>query len=458
MRSMTSDEMAAICGGTTINGRASATRFYTDSRSIQSGDCFVAIRGERFDGHHFLSQAAGAGAALALVDSCGDATEYPPTLPLVEVKNTLTALQQLACHVRGEWKIPVVGVVGSNGKTSTKELVAAALGSVFQTAKTHGNLNNHIGVPLTLLAVESGHEAAVVEMGTNHPGEIAALGRIVRPTVAVVTNIGAEHLEFFVDEAGVAYEEGSVLEFLDEGGVAVLNADDMWTKKLRTRTCGRVIEVGHAPHADVRIERWEATPEGQRWEAVCGGERQIFEVPLVGMHMASNAALAVGAGLALGISMAEMARGLAGVALPGGRMRVLRRNGITVIDDSYNANPSSMEAALRHLASMPGRRLAVLGTMGELGDDVANWHMRMGRVARECGADKILVVGSHVADYLRGAGVGAGAMAFSDTDEVSSFLQENMREGDVVLLKASRSARFENILKNLNWEEAACGH
>lgn len=442
MRGMTTSEIAAACRGEVVSGDRGAvvSRATTDSRSARAGDCFFALRGEHFDGHDFVGAAVAAGAAAVVVQraipgTCGAA--------VIRVADTLAALQGLAARYRATLAIPVVAIGGSNGKTSTKELAAAALASGFRVAKTRGNLNNHIGAPLTLLEIGDEHGAAVIEVGTNHPGEIAALAAIVAPTVAVVTNIGPEHLEFLGDEAGVAQEEGSLLEALGEGHAAVLNADDEWCGELRSRARCRVITAGFSGSADVRIESLASGESGQRLRASAGGESVELDIPLHGRHMAQNAALGLAAGAALGLRLDAMAGTISGVTLPGGRMRCAARDGIRLIDDSYNANPGSMRAALKHLASLGGRRIAVLGTMGEMGAGAGEWHREIGAEARRLGIDRLVAVGPFAEDYR--AGAGGIADVFGDVAGAVAFLGGEVRAGDAVLVKASRAAKFEQI-------------
>lgn len=452
MKPVTLDWVALACEGELLDADPAqvVSRVRTDSRRVQAGDLFVALKGERFDAHDFLGDVVASGAAALVVSR-----EYPGVARVV-VGDTLAALQRMASAHRGLLSVPVIAVGGSNGKTSTKELLAAALGSRLRVAKTEGNLNNHIGVPMTLLTIDERHEAAVVEVGTNHPGEIAQLSGWVRPDVAVVTNIGAEHLEFLVDEAGVAREEGDLLAGLRAGATAVLNADDPWTPALRERTQARVWTAGFAEDADMRVREWEATEDGQRFVLECGGESRACAIPLTGRHMAVNAALAAAAALAAGVALEDAVRGMGGVVLPGARMRVARGRGVTLIDDSYNANPSSMLAALDELALAGGRRVAVLGTMGELGSGAAEWHRRVGAAARERGIDLVVAVGPHAPDYASGAG--ASAQCCADTAEAGAWLRAGLRAGDTVLLKASRSAAFERIAEALGFNGPGGGH
>ncbi|HPA16427.1 MAG TPA: UDP-N-acetylmuramoyl-tripeptide--D-alanyl-D-alanine ligase [Verrucomicrobiae bacterium] len=458
MRRLTTSEIALACGGEIVSGPGDAAvcRISTDSRAAGAGDCFFALRGGHFDGHDFARAAAASGAAAVVVER--EIAGAEGTV-VIRVADALRALQRLAAWYRASLTIPVVAIGGSNGKTSTKELVAAALSAGFCVAKTRGNLNNHIGAPLTLLEIGPEHGAAVVELGTNHPGEIAALAAIAAPTVGVITNIGPEHLEFFGDEAGVANEEGSLLDSLREGHAAVLNADDRWVGELRSRARCRVITGGLGHAADLRVEVMGATDSGQRLRAHAGGESAEFDLPLHGNHMAQNAALAMATGLALGLRLGAMAASMGGVTLPSGRMRCVARDGIRMIDDSYNANPGSMRAALGHLAGFTGRRIAVLGTMGEMGAGAAALHREVGGDVRRLGIDLLVAVGPFSGDYRSGAG--GGTAVFEDVAGAVAFLRGEVRAGDTVLVKASRAAKFELIAEALGfgagcWEGAKC--
>ncbi|MEZ5405270.1 MAG: UDP-N-acetylmuramoyl-tripeptide--D-alanyl-D-alanine ligase [Verrucomicrobiia bacterium] len=405
------------------------------------------IEGERYDAHNFIGEAIERGAATAVVERD---VETPKEFPLICVDDTVLALQQLASVYRNSLKIPIVAVAGSNGKTSTKELIAAALGQRCKTAKTLGNLNNHLGVPLTLLEINPEHEAAVVELGTNHPGEIAFLTKLVKPSVGVITNIGLEHLEFFKDEAGVAKEEGALLEGMKTQATAILNADDSWTELLRGKAKGRVLTAGFSESADVRVIELKENDNGQSFRVIFQGDEKIFELPLVGRHLAGNAALAIATGLSLDFSLDEMAGGLKRVSLPSGRMKVyVAQGGGKVIDDSYNANPSSMKAALHYLAGLSGRRIAVLGSMGELGEESSQWHCYVGREAAQLPLDLVVAIGSEAENYAQGIANKIKVKTFGGIEEAIDFLMENEGANDVILVKASRSARLERVVEAL---------
>ncbi len=455
MRPLSLAEIQSACAASLLHGSSTilCKRVCIDSRALQPGDLFVAIVGERFDGHDFAAEALERGAAAVLISR-------PVPIPsdkggVLLVTETVSALQSIAAWYRTQCHIPIVAVAGSNGKTSTKEMCAAALSCHFSVAKTQGNLNNHLGVPLTLLSIGPEHSAAVIELGTNHPGELAQLAGIVQPSLGILTNIGHEHLEFLIDEEGVAREEGALLEALGSESAAILNADDPWTPRLRQRTAATVITAGFASGADIRIQELTSSQGGQRLRIESEGLRREFWIPLPGRHMASNASLAIAAAVALCVPPDEIGRGLITTQLPTGRVRVLGKNGIDCIDDTYNANPSSMKAALELLGARPGRRIAVLGTMGELGSDEARWHRQMGEVAAAMGVDMLLAVGPFAISYREGAG--ARTSCFENAQEACAWLLPKLQAGDTVLVKASRSARLERVVEGLGFASGG-GH
>ncbi len=438
------------------DGKPVDIRVCTDSRSVTPGDCFVALAGEKFDGHDYLEEVAAKGASIAVVHRDAPA---PRSLPLIRVDDTVAALQRAAARYRASLKIPIIAVGGSNGKTSTKEQIACVLGAKFQISKTEGNLNNHIGVPLTLLRIGAGTEAAVVELGTNHPGEIELLMKIARPDVSVVTNIGNEHLEFFMDQQGVFQEEGVLVELLPKDGLAVLNADCPYTTRMRQRARSGVVTGGFAEGADIRVSSREDTEAGQFFTIEHAGLNEKFELPVPGAHMASNASLSVAVGAAFEVPLWAMAQRLRGLKIPGGRMRSVTRGGITVIDDSYNANPSSMEAALAYLVSRQGRRIAVLGGMGELGGESERWHVHIGRKAADLGVDMLVAVGLSGQQYARGAYDRVSRVEiYADNATAGEFLKRELRKGDVVLFKASRSAKLEQVVEAVGFGGGSGGH
>lgn len=444
-------QLAAACGGKLVVGDGAKTfrSVVKDSRSLQPGELYWALRGENFDGHDFVAAAAVAGAAGAVVETVPPGS--PGAFPLVVVPDSLAALQRLASWHRDRIKARVICITGSNGKTSTKDFTASVVATRFMVTKTAGNLNNHIGLPLTILAADSDHEVAVWEIGMNHPGEIAALARMARPDIGIITNIGVAHIEFLGSRKGIAQEKGMMGEALTEHDLLVLPSHDEFTPSLAARTKARIRLAGDG--AQLHAEDVRAACDGLDFELVSGDEKVATHLPVTGEHMVRNALLAVAAGVELGLSLRECASGLAATQLSKGRLACLKVRGVTILDDSYNANPDSMDAALHALRGLPGggRRIAVLGRMGELGSYAEEGYRRVGRTAAGA-ADFVIVVGeeaSPLADEAEAAGARA-VQRVSDTHEAASALRELAVSGDTVLIKGSRSARMERVLEDFS--------
>jgi UDP-N-acetylmuramoyl-tripeptide--D-alanyl-D-alanine ligase len=428
-----------------------------DSRRVPPGCLFVAIRGERHDAHRFLEDAARAGAALLVERGCG----APSGAPTVEVDDTTRALADLAAGVRRRYRGRVVGITGSNGKTSTKELASAALGEALPHLKTEGNLNNHIGVPLTLLRLEEKYRVAIVEMGTNHPGEIAFLAGLVSPEIGVITNVGTAHAEFLGGREEVGREKGSLFEALPEHGVAVANADDDFVMAQTARTRAELLRFGRAPEAEVCAEDVRAVGlEGFRFRLRTPWGSAEARIPSLGEVHVQNALAAAAAALAAGAELDAVAAGLARAPVVSGRLEPVRLGGFHVLNDSYNANPQSMRAAIETLCRLrgEGRALAVLGDMGELGPDAPRFHREVGRAVGELGVDVLLAVGEHaraVGEAAIEAGLPASAIGTAEDAAVAAErLSDTLREGDWVLLKGSRAMRMERVLEHLRSEGA----
>ncbi len=449
-------EIAAWCGGQIVVGdpEACCTGVSIDSRRVPEGCLFIAIRGERHDAHAFLADAAGTAAALLIERG----RERPPGVAVVEVDDTTRALAALGVGVRRRFSGRVIGITGSNGKTSTKELTAAALGSIPHL-HTEGNLNNQFGVPLTLLRLEDRHQIAIVEIGTNHPGEIGYLADLARPEIGVITNIGTAHAEYLGGREGIAVEKGALFEALPEDGVAVANADDPFVMEQTARTRASVLRVGRGRDADVRAENVRATGlQGFQFRLCTPFGDADTRIPNLGEVHVQNALAAAGAALAAGVPLETVAAGLPETPVVGGRLEAVEVGGVHVLNDSYNANPQSMRAALETLCRLrgAGRAVAVLGYMAELGDDAPRFHEEVGRAAAELGVDLLVAVGQH-AETMGAGAVGAGLAAAAlrtapDAAEAASQLRETLREGDWVLLKGSRSMGMERVLTA--WQDA----
>lgn len=451
MKSLTLNEVAAFSAGHLSGGDAAALckRVVTDSRLAGPGDLFVALKGERFDAHDFLTQVASQGATAVLVSQQPSA---PLPCAVILVEDTLLGLQRLAASYRQLLAPQIVGITGSNGKTSTKDLLSTVLRKKFQVTATLGNLNNHIGVPLTLLSMNEADTCGVVEMGMNHFGEIQVLADIAKPDAAVITNIGVAHIEYMGSREGIAKEKGMLVEAITEKGVVVLNANDDMTPSLAARTRAKVITAG-IDAGDVRATILGADASGTRFSLDFAGEATLEGVlPLVGRHMVGNAVLAAACAWHYGISPTDIVEALTSVQLTKGRLQVKQVQGITFLDDSYNANPDSMRAGLKTLAelSLPGRRVAVLGRMGELGPHAESGHREVGEYAADAGMNLVVTVGNAEAESIGQAATKRKPILehhhFSTHAEAATFLGDWLKDDDAVLLKGSRSAGMEQVL------------
>jgi UDP-N-acetylmuramoyl-tripeptide--D-alanyl-D-alanine ligase len=452
---MTLAQAAMVLGGELRGADARFGDVCTDSRTLKKGDLFVALRGEKYDGHDFVGQAAAAGAVAALVDH-----KYANTatrLPMAAVPDTTVALGALAAHWRRQFGIPLIAVVGSNGKTTVKEMIAACLRAHFGDAAvlaTRGNLNNHIGLPLTLLALREAHRVAVVEVGMNHPGETAQLAAIAAPTIAVINNAQREHQEFMRSVADVAAEHASLITALAEDGVAVINADDAHAGVWRVAAGARRVrdfglQQAAAVHAQCRVKAASAhldvtTPE----------EHAAFDLPLAGEHNARNALAAIAAATAAGASLAACARALARFVAVKGRLQVKTgRHDTMLIDDSYNANPDSVRAAIDVLARAPGRRFLVLGDMGEVGAQGTAFHQEVGVYARAAGVDGLYALGELAAVAARA--FGAGARHYARIEELLADVEAVLGPQATLLVKGSRFMQMERVVRSI---EAVTGN
>jgi UDP-N-acetylmuramoyl-tripeptide--D-alanyl-D-alanine ligase len=419
-----------------------------DSRTVETGQLFFAVKGERLNGHDYVEQALAQGASAAVVarDQLG---RYPVKERLLVVEDTLVALQNLATAVRRLWGKPLIAVTGSAGKTTTKEAIAHVLATRFRVLKSEGNFNNHFGLPLMLLKVEPEHDLAVIEIGMSHAGEIRALAKIAQPEVGVVTNVAAVHLEFFDSLADIARAKYELIESLPANGTAIVNADDEYVSRFGRGFKGKVVSYGTHEMANVRAENMEAKGiEGIEFDVVIGTERQHATLPLVGQHNVLNALAAVSVGVERGMKLVEAVGALATMAPAEKRGRVLQVGNITVINDCYNSNPKALKAMVDALAGMPAKRRVVLaGEMLELGPAGEEMHREAGQHIAENNVDVLLGVRGLAQTMVEAAthrGIRAEFVASSD--EAGEWLAREVRDGDVILLKASRGVKLEKAL------------
>ena len=453
---MTLGEAASALGATVVGPDVRFNSVATDSRTIEAGALFVALRGERFDGHEYVGAARASGAAAAMVERVAGVSAQAVGMPLLMVGDTRLALGALARHWRQRFRIPVVGIVGSNGKTTVKEMLAGVLREHFgpeRVAATIGNLNNEIGLPLTVLRLREGHRAAVLEIGMNHPGETGYLAGLAHPTIALVNNAQREHQEFMGSVAEVAAEHGALVRALPADGIAVLNRDDphfdYWREIAGQRT---VRDFGTSAAAGVgasyQLGPATVTLEMRVHGSETAGARAAVTLQVPGLHSVRNALAATAAALAAGASLEEAARGLAAFRAVKGRLQVKPgRNGVTLIDDTYNANPDSVRAAVEVLATSERPRVLILGDMGELGPQAAAFHEEIGRYAKQTGVDRLLAVGPLAHTAVRA--FGAGAEHFDSIDALIARAQGLTALKGTMLVKGSRFMRMERVVEHL---------
>lgn len=416
----------------------------TDTRSIAPGNLFVALQGPNFDAHDFIVQAEAKGAAAVML-------QRPVTtrLPTLLVDDTRLALGRLGAARRAAFDIPVVGVTGSNGKTTVKEMTGAILGRRGDVLITQGNLNNDIGMPQTLLRLGLCHRYAVIEMGANHPGEIAYLTALARPTVAVINNAGPAHLEGFGSIEGVARAKGEIYQGLSAGGVAVINAEDahahIWEA---LNTARRVLRFGISATAEVRAVAIQEGPDGSSFRLLAPAGEVDVRIVLPGRHNILNALAASACALAAGASLHDVSEGLAHLDPVKGRLRSRRgKGGARVIDDTYNANPASLAAAIAVLAAAPGRRILVIGDMRELGPEGVALHRQAGEAARVAGIDRLYATGELSRAAI--AAFGLAGQHFSDHAALTQALMPELGADTTILVKGSRSMHMERVVEAL---------
>ena len=437
----TEEEQGKCLGGALPRGSTAIRTISTDTRAIGAGDCFVALVGDRFDAHDFLDQAVTAGAGALVVQRVPPIGTFP--VPIYGVNDTLVALGDLATYWRSAWGGPVVAVAGSNGKTSTKELVRAALGSMYRVHATTGNLNNRIGVPLTLLAIPPETECAVVEVGTSLPGEVASLRNIVRPDVAIVTCVAEEHLEGLGDLEGVLLEESAVF---DDIPIAITPSAQPEIGDAATHRARRVIRAG-LDDGDVRADRWSIDASGQGTIVFDG---VTVQPPLRGLHNLRNTMLALAAAQVYDVPIEAAAHAIVSMPVPPMRTAWHTVGRATLINDAYNANPGSARAAIDMLAAAQGsQRVVVLGTMRELGPDAARYHDDIARAAIASPVDVIAGIGDFRDAFHRVAPKDPRVVTAPDVDELWPLLASHLAPDATILLKASRGVRLERLIPYL---------
>ncbi|RJQ51878.1 MAG: UDP-N-acetylmuramoyl-tripeptide--D-alanyl-D-alanine ligase [Actinobacteria bacterium] len=458
-------EIVRATNGTLLGGspQARVEAVSIDSRAIDKKGLFVPLVGERHDGMAFVVQALAAGAAGALVTRWNakvraelGAVADPKTI-LIKVRDGQTALQQLASYVRTKLDVHVVGITGSTGKTTTKDFLAAMLAREFDVIAAERSFNNEVGVPMTILRADRNTQALVLEMAMRGRGEIAHLADMARPDVGVITNVGKTHFEFLGSEERIAEAKGELVEAIPPDGVVVLNADDYWTHKMRALSRGRIVTYGTHGSANVRAEDMEVDAEGRATFVLrTRGRRRRVRLPVLGLHNVYNFCASAAVALELGVALGDIVESLKSVTFSAMRMQLYATaDGVTVLNDAYNANPTSMRAALDTLAAIKtsGKKIAVLGDMTELGSMTDVAHFQVGEQAARAGVDLLVTVGRHsgrIADGAMVAGMGKHHIRRCQTSgEASKFVKRALEPADVVLVKASRVMRLEEVVDGL---------
>jgi UDP-N-acetylmuramoyl-tripeptide--D-alanyl-D-alanine ligase len=461
MNSLTLLQIAAFADGSLSqgDGRMLVSKVNTDSRTLKRGELFLALRGENFDGHNFVRGAAKAGAAGAIVDVAWKG-KVPKEFALIGVPDTLTAYQNLAANYRKSLPLKVLAITGSNGKTSTKDFAASVLARKFRVAKTEGNFNNHVGLPRTILEATSDDQIGVWEIGMNHPGEIAPLSKLAEPDAAIITNVGVAHIEFMGSREAIALEKGALAEAVGAEGTVILNADDPFAHGIAQRTRAKIIFAG-TTGGTIHASEITQSADGSEFTILEGAHRCRAKLPVPGLHMVQNALLAVAAGRVFGVSLEDCAAGLGAAPLTKARLQIREIRGVQFIDDSYNANPDSMKAALRTLIELDadGKRIAILGEMRELGDETERGHREVGETAAILGVDYLIAIGdvaAAIGDAAEHAGLTNCAIVRSPI-EAAECLGDIAAPGDLVLVKGSRLAGTEKVIEAFANRQLAIG-
>ncbi|WP_099205074.1 UDP-N-acetylmuramoyl-tripeptide--D-alanyl-D-alanine ligase [Scatolibacter rhodanostii] len=442
-------EIAQACGGKLLCGdpETVVTSFSTDSRQVKTGTMFVPIKGERVDSHIYLEDVLAGTAAASFTEQEILAQDKPVVL----VSSTIKALQKIAEVYRKSFDIPIVGITGSVGKTTSKEMIALALSSQLKVMKTQGNQNSQVGVPMTIFTLKKADEAAVVEMGISMPGEMERIAKVVRPTIAVLSNIGVTHIEYLKTQENILAEKFHIADYIPENGKIFVNGDDVLLEKLsHERKDLNIVTFGMNKNCDCRAAELNSTEKGTFFVCQYKGKKTNVFVPAAGVHNVRNALAALAVAFELGVPLEDAVRAIGSYKPPKMRQEILDLNGIKVIDDTYNASPDSVKAGIDILLGIQtdGRRIAVLGDMFELGDYAAISHFEVGKYAQEKGIDMLAAVGEMGVETGKGFG-SEQFFHFTDNQAVFSFLKKELKEGDVVLIKGSRGMKMDEIVEEL---------
>jgi UDP-N-acetylmuramoyl-tripeptide--D-alanyl-D-alanine ligase len=446
---ITLQDILSATGGILEQGNASRfSGISTDSRHIKKGELFIPIIGERFDGHKFIVQAVKKGASAALTSK---KTAFPKEKTIIYVKDTLKAFHQIAHSYIERFKIPFIGVTGSSGKTTTKDMLASILSISGRTLKTVENYNNEIGVPKTLLTLNKTYKYAVIEMAMQELGEIEELAWLTRPNIAVITNVGSAHMEHLKSGRNIAKAKSEILKFQKKKDVAILPADDKYFNHLKMRAKGKVISFGIDSPADVRAKNIEFRSDSSSFVIETKSFQIAINIPLPGKHNIYDALAAAASAYAVGIKPSQIKRGLEKFKLSGKRLNIIYTKNITIIDDTYNANPDSMAASLSVLENHPPRRVAVLGDMFELGKIARKSHENIGRLVADLNIEALVTVGK-LSEYMAKSALSNGLRnvhAVRSNNDAFKVLKKIVRKGDTVLIKGSRGMHMEEIVESL---------
>lgn len=454
MEKLTLKEIEVAIEGKIIQ-QGTKEEFYNlsiDTRNLKDGDIYLAIRGENFNGNDYVVEAMNKGAKLCIVDEvkfeCNDIKE---DVSVLLVKNTRKAILDLARYYRETLDIKVVGITGSTGKTSTKDLTAAVLGSKYKVFKTKGNFNNEIGLPLMIFSLDRSYDIAVLEMGMSNEGEIHNLAYAAKPDIALITNVGISHIENLGTRENILKAKMEITDFFNENNVLIINCDNDMLSTVKEKDY-KIVKIGTENELNYKARGIISNEDSVKFQLkednTCDLVQYVINMP--GKHNVLNGMLAIACGKELGLSVEEIQRGLLNVEATSMRLEVIKSEKLTIINDCYNASPDSMFAALDVLKNCNGnKKIAVLGTMKELGNEAKNAHFKVGEYAKECGVDLLICIGDNSEDYKLGFAQNSDSMVFDDKDETIKYLENFISLGDVVLVKASRSMKFEHIVNKL---------